>query len=179
MKIRIWMLLLGAVCLVGCSSSSNLGTGTGQFSDGCATHLDCGPSLMCVSAACQSAFPRTYVITMGSATVAKYKTSGSNWDALGGAPDPRAALEIDGKVYCQTSTKDDTFDPVWNEQCEVELFQTTNVTVAVWDMDAAEHDPVGGVNLGTPIKDFIIQKGFYNHEDLGPLEKLNITVSLK
>ena len=180
-QVMIMFVSLVMMCAVGCSSDSGGGTGgAGGFSSGCASHSDCGSLLVCVSGACQSSCPRTYVFTFRSATVAKYKSSGSNWDFGGGAPDPQARLEVDGKVVCSTSTVQDSFDPVWNETCEVELFQTSNVVFALWDMDVSDHDLVGGIDAGAPLEDWIIKGGgISGAAGTSLIESFKIDVSLK
>ena len=164
----------------GCSSDAGGGFGGGGFSSGCGNHSDCGDQLVCVSSACQSSFPRTYVFTFRSATVAKYKSSGSSWDAGGGAPDPQARLQVDGKVVCSTSTKQDTFDPVWNQSCEAEVFATTEVILALWDMDISAHDPIGALDLGTPMRDSTIKAGgVIGSSDTTVIEAFVVDISLK
>ena len=173
-----WLVFL---LLVGCVASNGFGAGGGgSFSSGCVAHADCGVELACVASACQSAFPRTYVFTFRSATIAKYNADGGSWDFNGGAPDPRMTLEVDGKVVCQTSTVQDTFDPTWNESCEVELFQTSKVAFSAWDMDVSEHDLIGGLGAGTPLKDWILKKGgLSGATTVDLIEALRIDVSLK
>jgi len=181
---RVCIAAAGVLLFAGCTSdggsAAGTGAGTGSFSEECLTHADCGSGLVCVSSACQSAFPRTYVFGFRSATVAKYKSSGSSWDIAGGAPDPQARLQIDGKVVCSTSTVQDSFDPVWNEACEAEVFQTTEVILALWDMDGAAHDEIGGIDLGTPMLDSVIKAGRISGSTSHSLiDALRVDVSLK
>jgi len=160
--------------------SGGVGAGSSNFADDCSSHADCGSRLVCVTNACQSAFPRTYIITFDSAQVSKYKASGNSWDTLGGAPDPRAALLVDGDILCQTSTDQDTFDPVWNEACEVLLYESSEVVFALWDMDLADHDPIGSVSGGTPLSDSIIKAGQLGALAAGyEIEAWSIRVRLK
>lgn len=169
--------------LAGCVANSTFdggGQGGGNFSSSCFSHAECGTQLVCVANACQSAFPRTYVFTFRSATIAKYTAGGGNWDFGGGAPDPKMALEVDGEIVCQTSTVQDTFDPTWSESCEVELFQTSQVVFAAWDMDISEHDLIGGIDAGTPLKDWILKNGGISGPTTNSLiERLRVDVSLK
>ncbi len=155
-----------AVCLVGCAveptfdgGSADTGAGTGSFSAGCVSHSDCGAQLVCVASACQSAFPRTYVFAFESAQIAKYDANNESWDGFGGAPDVAASLVVDGKVVCTTSTVQDSFDPVWSESCEVELFQTSSVSVRMTDKDVTADDVIGDIVLGTPLSDSVIKGG--------------------
>jgi hypothetical protein len=170
--------ILALVFFAGACASDGGGFG-GGFASSCVEHSDCGDQLVCVSDACQSAFPRTYVFVIGSATIANYSPDGSAWDALGGAPDPRAALEVDGNVFCQTHTVQNSFNPTWNTQCEVEVFATTKIGFAVWDMDVSKHDPIGYLAAAIPLNDSFIKAGGVTQPVGKYVKSFSIDVSLK
>jgi hypothetical protein len=154
--------------LTGCDSGDEGDSGdlgalpAGTLGASCSSHSGCNAQLVCVASACQPAFPRTYVFTFGSAKIETTKADGSAWDALGGAPDVFAALIVDGEIVCTTETAQDSFDPLWNESCEAEVFQTTEVIVALLDDDLTVSDPVGSVTAGVPMCDSCIKSGQMN-----------------
>lgn len=189
MTVRLGVLIVLAATL-GCdaggggsSSGSFTSGGSGSFSDGCFSHSDCGSALVCVTSACQSAFPRVYVFTFESAEIAAKKSNGKDWDTLFGNydPDPRAVLEVDGDVVCQTSTAKDTYYPKWNESCEVELFESSEVVFAFWDADGADpDDPIVALDAGTPLSDSIIKDGgLFSTFGSVQLDAVSIRVRLK
>ena len=177
-----WLALL--LMLVACEADpggSSLSVGTGgdkSFAESCSTHADCGAGLVCVTNACQSAFPRTYTLTLYRAHIAP-KNGKKNWDTFTG-PDPVAAIFVDGENVCETPILDDTFIPVWNHPCDVQLFESSEVTVVVEEDDDGKNDPIGSVNLGRPLADEYIKSGqFDSPVGVSKLEGLIVYIGLK
>lgn len=171
--------------LTACDSGDGGGGGelggllAGTLGASCSSHYGCNAQLVCVAYACQPAFPRVYVFTFGSAKIGTTKADGSNWDALGGAPDVYAALIVDGEVVCETDVVQDSFAPVWNQTCEAQVFQTSEVIVALVDEDIAAPDPIGSVTTAVPMCDSCIKEGRINASSPAAVVEWFVGLALK
>jgi hypothetical protein len=89
-------------------------------------------------------------IVLHGASIHETKTSGSDWDAGGGAPDCYAEVFANGvRVLC-TETEDDTLSPKWHAASRgFACDSATEIKVCVWDSDSIKDDCVG---RGGPLK---------------------------
>ena len=128
------------------SSSSGVTTGGGGADTSCQEHSQCANHEFCEASACAPAWGRTFRITIVEATVPPTKPDSMDaWDINNGAPDP-FVIAYDGEsVLATSSTKDNTFEPVWNEAIDV-VFQhgADNLSLVIADEDIADHDFIGG-----------------------------------
>lgn len=115
---------------------------TGTVDSSCSTHDECNDGLLCIASSCQEAFPRTYLIRIVSASIAGSREGGDAWDIDQSAPDAFVRVSL-GESKCDTSTVQDSSTPTWNEACEVELFETSSVTVTLIDSDFDSNDTIG------------------------------------
>lgn len=105
----------GTVCEYGrCVADNGNGGGGDGYQDPCA-YVNCREWETCSAGICNFDTTSQWNVIAASGTVADHDPNGEAWDALGGAPDPYACMTVNGQKSC-TSTKQDTFHPVWNER---------------------------------------------------------------
>ena len=84
--------VVALVAVVGACSSNDGGGGGGGGPDGqaaCFVSNDaCAGETICVAGTCEQAFGRVYTIGNVFVQFPTKKADGTDWDALGGAPDP-------------------------------------------------------------------------------------------
>jgi hypothetical protein len=51
-----------------------------------------------------------------------------------------------GSDTCTTSTKDDTFNPTWNEYCDYTLTSGTSFSWTMWDVDLVADDAITNID---------------------------------
>jgi hypothetical protein len=102
---------------------------------------------VCVAGTCSTAYNRTYTVTMVSAKINQLDYSsvpaGEAWDVPGGMPDPLVVITV-GSASWQTSAKQDTLTPTWNEGFDVMIKQGELFRLDVWDDDLTTPDWIGG-----------------------------------
>lgn len=96
------------VCTPTCSGRTCGEDGCGGSCGSCARGFQCGGA-----GACELNPASTWVITATNGTIAEHDPNGSNWDTLGGLPDPYVCLTLNGQQIC-TPVAPDTLHPVWN-----------------------------------------------------------------
>ncbi len=131
----------GLVCVAG-----SLGCAACTASGQCDAQSVCGGN-----GKCTTAFGHTYTIKILSGNMPLTDSTGSAWDAFGGAPDPFVNIEVNDTIVATTTSQQDTFTPVWGESFDVVLQQTDVLSLAVWDEDTtvATSDYMDGVKLGS------------------------------
>src|SRR5262245_37496572 len=97
---RRWV-FLGSVCVLagGCAG------GGGKIGAGCALQEDCAALEFCDTGTCATVTGRSFLVVAVSGSA----STGADWDAGGGAPDPFVVFSLDGEAQCATDTDDDTF----------------------------------------------------------------------
>ena len=82
-----------------------------------------------------------FAITFQSATIPATRPDGSAWDALGGDPDPKVAIIVNGANMGVTLAQSNTLKPIWNQTLDVSLqpgdalgFQVVDEDVTVDDL---------------------------------------------
>jgi hypothetical protein len=83
---------------------------------------------------------RQYRLTINSATVPQFDSTGSSWDGFGGAPDPQVDVIVDGSVIGSTGTRQDVFTPSWSTgNTFTATFQSTSVLrISLYDEDVSD-----------------------------------------
>lgn len=142
-----------ATCTTGCCTwwgcqPGNLPTACGSGGQAC---VDCGYGNTCGSAkTCVLDVNSTWDFVVASASLPGSKKSGSAWDVFGGAPDPYlVGYSSTGQASHrgETSKKDDTHSPVWNETVLKSISASEllgNLSFEIWDDDGVGDDYVGG-----------------------------------
>lgn len=141
--VKLQHLVLLAV-VGGCDlSGGSGGDGGGSGDDGggsddpeCSSARDCDSLQFCYDDACEGVLGRKFEVVVVSATSA----TNADWDGGGGAPDPFVVIEADGDGGCATSTKDDDFEPRWNESCRVVLSEGGKLEISMYDEDVTSND---------------------------------------
>ncbi len=114
----------------------------------CTASSQCDAVSICpANGACVNASGHSYVFTFTSASVPLTDSTGSSWDAFGGAPDPYAAVAVNGVKVVQTTAKPDTFTPIWGESITVTLSVGDKVEVQLWDQDSMSDDFIESLKL--------------------------------
>lgn len=103
---------MGCPTRPGCTSSC-VGRVCGD--DGCGNSCgSCGLAQQCSSSGSCDYIPAaswSFIVTNGR--ISERTTAGDTWDALGGLPDGRICVTLNGAMAC-TSEASDTLSPVWN-----------------------------------------------------------------
>jgi hypothetical protein len=90
--------------------------------------------------------PGRYRLTNISFKVAETKANGSNWDAMGGKPDPFITVMLDGAPV-DTCLQRDIFEGHCTSEKVLTLTEQSSLKLEVWDKDVSENDPVGTASL--------------------------------
>ena len=121
----------------------------------------CSPGYQCVADQCSLKSSGLWRLTVTSGMVAQKTASGASWDNFGGAPDPLVCLTISNNRVC-TTTKQDSYAPVWNESSTpvtaAELL--AGVTVEILDEDFAGYEKMCQVGV-IPLTDANFQAGVW------------------
>ena len=115
----------------------------------------------------------TWFLAVDSAVIASTKSTGATWDALGGAPDPFVILDTR-----QTTTKQDTFTPSWQEGATftAATLTGTGVSIAVYDEDVASNDLIGGPST-LRLTESDLRRGSLTISKLGQVDSISFLVS--
>lgn len=108
----------------------------------CSSHSQCGRPEICLDGRCESALNRVYKITVLNA-VLDYNSHTADADQSN--PDPFVTVHFPDSqtTVMETSTKNDTLNPVWNEYVEVTPTAVgQEVSFCVWDRDLLSDDPM-------------------------------------
>jgi hypothetical protein len=108
-----------------------------------------------------------------SAEISQYDQNGEAWDVIGGMPDPLICFfknmqdmptSLTQAEVC-TSTKQDTFTPIYNEYFETQLYQNDSWLIIAYDEDVTDYEYIEGA-IAEPIEvDFIKSGGFHIQSD--------------
>jgi len=115
----------------------------------------------------------TWFFAVESARIALTKSTGESWDALGGAPDPFVMLDAR-----QTTTKQDTFTPLWQEGATYTAATLTGagVSLTVFDSDLASNDLIGGPSI-VRFTEADLRRGTVTISKLGQVDSLLLSVT--
>ena len=115
----------------------------------------------------------TWFLAMDRAQIVSTKSTGDAWDAFGGAPDPFMILDTR-----QTTTKQDTFTPSWQEGSTYTAATLTGsgVSVTVYDDDAASNDLIGGPST-VRFTEADLRRGSLTLMNLGQVSSLTMTLT--
>jgi len=138
--------LLGLALLDGGCGHDNPGPGTDPNNPPPNQCGSCAAYELCDTATktCSVNPSSTWFLSVDSARIATTTSSGDAWDVFGGAPDPFVLLDSR-----QTTTKQDTFTPTWQEGATYTAATLTGpgVSVTVYDEDPASNDLIGGPSI--------------------------------
>lgn len=116
----------------------------------------------------------TWFLSMDRAQIASTKSTGEAWDPFGGAPDPFVILDAR-----QTSTKQDTFTPSWQEGTTYTAATLTGpgVSIAVYDEDpTSSNDLIGGPST-VRFTEADLRRGSLTLMNLGQVSSLTMTLT--
>ena len=131
---------------------------------GCETNDDCDENSICYQDQCVTAYGREYRLTFESAQISENKSDNSDWDTLGGMPDPFVSYKFDDEEG-NTATVDDTLQPEWDDFIDVVLSQTQTIVMTVMDEDLSDHDEIAKIELNQiPVED--IKKGHFTRTNV-------------
>jgi hypothetical protein len=104
----------------------------------------CTGETVCIGTTCENAFGRFYKIKVISAVFTETNASGGTWDPLGGLPDPKVNLDINGTTF-SSPVISDTLSPVWNYLSPAVLIPGgSDFKINVVDSDIAGDDAAWG-----------------------------------
>lgn len=135
----------------------------------------CSAYELCNSATntCEVNPSSTWFLAVERAQIASTKTTGDAWDVFGGAPDPFVLLDTR-----QTTTKQDTFTPSWQEGTTYTAATLTGpgVSITVYDEDAASNDLIGGPST-VRFTEADLRRGSLTLMNLGQVSSLTLTLT--
>jgi hypothetical protein len=105
----------------------------------CTTSPDnCTGDNVCISGSCVAAFGRVYKLYLYDGTMPAKNPSNENWDydVTSGPdelPDPLIELFHNGALVGETSIKDDTLSPMWNEFKSISVAAGATIDLKVWN----------------------------------------------
>lgn len=178
MRNTLWA-LLSVVLLAACGIPDDeepAAKETGKVDTSCTTHSECNAGLVCISASCQAAFPRTYYINAHAATISATREGGDAWDIDNSAPDATVGMAL-GSAECQTSVIEDSLSPQWDEACDFEVFQSSKIGVVLMDSDLDTNDTIGSWAVTADDVEYILKNG--PTQVSNGQAKLTLSVSLK
>lgn len=128
-----------------------------------------------------------YGITIVSANVPEWKIGTATvqyWDESNGNPDCYVTLAHNGALLGQTTVKQDTLAPIWNESFKVtgltpdKLTATDKIDFEIWDEDAGNSEIIATITMtGAEFKNSI-QYGGYNYSNQDIKVKLTIRIAV-
>lgn len=123
--------------LFGCDAGGGDDDDDGDGDDGgCSSNSACGDLQFCYSGTCEEVAGRKFFVSADRATA----VSNGDWDTGGGAPDIFVEIYMDGKLECQTSTEDDSFEPRWGKGCAVVFDSGGELGIDMYDEDLTSND---------------------------------------
>lgn len=134
-------------CSTGCCDSAGKcqqGNSDADCGTGGQTCQSCTSSEVCTNNSCTAKGPAMYKVTLVSA-----KVTGSSWVVCGFAELSECDLYVNlkvGKASAQSSIKDNTNNPVWNEFM---LAATEADLVKSFEVEVRDDDPIGSVQIGS------------------------------
>jgi hypothetical protein len=121
----------------------------GTSSDGCAhwgATMACDLGQKCSGGAC-SVGGGNFAITFQSGVIPATDASGSSWDLLGNAPDPKVAVYVNGTKKSVTKAQSDTLKPIWNQTLDVALQNGDELKFVALDEDTSFDDTIDQVTF--------------------------------
>jgi len=152
--------LLFVITLVGCGSGGSTTGDDGSPIDGppmmgsdgpvdmppqvCspADPTSCSGETICIGTSCEAAFDRIYTFSQISVLVAANNQGGSDWDPLGGQPDPQVEVKLNGAVILTTGHKDNTFTASFTESTEKQIVAGSKLELNMTDDDGVGDDAI-------------------------------------
>lgn len=147
-----------ASCATGCCSATGCQAGNtnlacGKSGGACSV---CGAGQACSVGACTTSGTATFDFVAVSAKLPAKKLNGTDWDGIGGLPDPLVKA-TSGAVTATSPSRPDTLSPVWNVKLLSGLTAAAlkaSLRVDVSDADVAFNDVVGGCAIALTNSDF-------------------------
>ncbi len=128
-----------------------------------------------------------YRITIVSANVPEWKIGTATvqyWDENNGNPDCYATMALNGALLGQTTVKQDSLAPVWNESFNVtgltpdKLTASDKIDFEIWDEDDGASEIIATITMtGAEFKNSI-QYGGYNYSNQDIKVKLTIRIAV-
>ncbi len=164
---------LGGNCL-SCTATSQI-CGAGGVCGDCAKSSECSGNAVCFSKACVPPFSSPkWKVTIISAKVTS-DNQGVDWDGGNKKPDPLVTFNIDAKLAVATTTKNDEYEPVWDETTYVPIAAASVLEFVVEDEDGSTDDLIGTVTLKGSQLLSVLKAGTYTGSDsTGGLSELKL-----